>query len=55
MPPIPEPMMTPMRSGSTARQIESRVVDGLVGGDDRELDEAVHPLRVLAVDHAFGR
>jgi hypothetical protein len=45
MPPIPLPTITPKRSG----------LQRLVRGDDRKLDEAIHPLRVLAVEHAFRR
>src|SRR5262249_42724052 len=36
-------------------EIQSRRPDGLVGGHDRVLDEAIHPLRLLAVHDSLGR
>ena len=36
-------------------QIEPRAADRLGGGHDRELDEAIHALRILAVEHPLGR
>ena len=35
-------------------EVEAGLADRLVTGRDRVLDEAVHPLRVLAVDDSLG-
>ena len=55
MPPIPLPTITPTRSGSATGSVEPGVLERFVRGDDRELDEAIHPLRILAVEHALRR
>src|SRR5258705_7309023 len=36
-------------------EIEAGVTNGLRAGNDRELDEAIHALGVLAVDDSLGR
>src|SRR6185503_4743349 len=41
--------------GVLYRQRESRGLERFVRGRDRELDEAIHPLRILAFDHALRR
>ena len=50
MPPMPVPMMQPTRSGSYGQlvAVPARLGERLVGGDERELREAVGAARLLA-------